>query len=172
MTGVAGSGRAARSGSRQPVRLTELPLGEPGAGGRRGSVRSAADAYRPVRLGMRTANVACQRRAKRRFLARLDIQACITERDRPDMREASLPNTGGGELASRANDLARIICLWAALCAVAVGLARCDPRRQGASGRAAPAWRAVGSCLRPERWASRPGVYHKRCVPLRQDIRR
>ena len=76
----------------------------------------------------------------------------------------SLPNTGGGQLVSRANDLAQIICLWAALCAVAVGLARRNPRRQGAYGRAAPAWRAVGSCLRPGRWASRPGVYQKRCA--------
>src|SRR5712691_1669219 len=30
------------------------------------------------------------------------------------------------------------------LCALAVGLARCDPRRQGASGRAVPSWPGCG----------------------------
>ena len=64
--------------------------------------RSLAATARPVRLGLRTADVACQRRAKRRFLARLDIQACITECDRPDVREASVsPNTSGEAAAGQ-----------------------------------------------------------------------
>jgi len=133
MTGVAGSGRAARSGSRQPVRLTELPLGEPGAGGRRGSARSAADAYRPVHPGMRTANIACQRRAERRLLPRLGIQASITERDRPDMRGVRIadsvsvkpPGSGTGECAPNLLNCACHPCLIGsarALCLCRTGL--------------------------------------------------
>ena len=92
MIRVARSGRAARSGSRPADRVAHTP--------RRARSRRQArkcpqrrGCIQASRLGLRTANAACQRRAKRRFLARLDIQACITERDRPDMREASLSPT-------------------------------------------------------------------------------
>jgi hypothetical protein len=65
---------------------------------------------------------------------------------------------------SPANDLAHIICLRAALCALAVGLVRCNPRRHGTSGRAAPAWRGRGWLSSAGTLGVGPGVYQKRCV--------
>jgi hypothetical protein len=58
----------------------------------------------------------------------------------------------------------------AALCALAVGLVRCNPRPAMWMWPGSASLAGLGGGLRRDGWAPGSGVYQKRCVALYQDI--